>query len=127
MAREEQAHGVAITGIIRQELWGKIALSVAIALLALVLTSVFDAAPTGDNSRNAVPVEASVSRPWCGPYDAFGTRSCRYRTFDDCLAAVGTVSGACRPNPAAVPTIDDGPYRTYRSLSRVGYGASAAD
>ena len=112
-------------GIISRELWAKIALSVAIALLALVLTSVFGAAPTSHNARSPVVVEASSSRPWCGPYDALGIRSCRYRTFDECLAAVGTISGACRPNPAALLTIDAGPYRTYRSLSRVGYGASA--
>jgi len=120
----DDADGVAMPGIISRELWAKIALSVAIALLALVLTSLFGAAPTSDTGRSMVAVEASGGRPWCGPYDAFGTRSCGYRTFDECLAAVGLMSGACRPNPAALPTIDAGPYRTYRSLSRVGYGAS---
>jgi len=102
--------------------WAKIALSVALAVLALVLTSFLDAAPTEDATRSPVSVEAAGGRPWCGPYNAIGTRSCRYWTFDDCLVAVGTGSAACRPNPAAVLTIDAGPYRTYRSLSRAGTG-----
>jgi hypothetical protein len=112
--------------IIKPRPWGKIALSAAIAVLALVLTSFLDAAPTSDIDQATSAVEVSASRPWCGPYDAFGTRSCRYRTFEDCLATVSTISGACRPNPAAL-IVDDGPYRTYHSLSRVGYGASAIE
>src|SRR5262245_30761597 len=106
--------------------WGKIALSVVMALLALALTPFLGAAPTSDIKQSAGAVEASAGRPWCGPYDALGTRSCRYRTFEDCLATVSTISGACRPNPAA-HIVDDGPYRTYRSLSRVGYGVSAIE
>ena len=112
--------------IIKRGPWGKIALSVAIALLALVLTSFLDGAPTSDINQGTSAAEASASRPWCGPYDALGTRSCRYRTFEDCLATVSTISGACRPNPAA-RIVDDGPYRTYRSWSRVGFGASAIE
>ena len=109
-------------GIISQDAWAKIALSAAIAAAALVLTSFPDAAPTEDSTRSPVAVEAAAGRPWCGPSDAVGIRSCRYWTFDDCLAAVGIGSTACRPNPAAVLTVDDGPYRTYRSLSQVGTG-----
>ena len=112
--------------IIKRRFRARIALSIAVALLALVLTSFLDAAPTSDSNETTVAVEASVSRPWCGPYDEAGTRSCRYRTFEDCLATVSTISGACRPNPAAL-VVDDGPYRTYHSLSRVGYGASAVE
>jgi hypothetical protein len=112
--------------IIKRRLGASIALGIAMALLALVLTSFLDAAPTGDTHQNTVAAEISVSRPWCGPYDEAGTRSCRYRTFEDCFATVSTISGACRPNPAAL-VVDDGPYRTYHSLSRVGYGASAVE
>jgi len=110
--------------MISRDGWAKIALSAALAALALVLTSFLDVAPTEDAGRSPVAGEAAGGRPWCGPYDALGMRSCRYRTFDDCLAAVGIGSAACRPNPAAVLTIDGGPYRTYRSLSRVGTGGS---
>src|SRR5262245_27871693 len=123
-AGKQHADGVAMALTISRGGWAKIALSAALAALALVLTSFLDAAPTEDASRSPIAAEAAGGRPWCGPYDAFGMRSCRYWTFDDCLAAVGIGSAACRPNPGAVRIIDNGPYRTYRSLSRIGTGGS---
>jgi hypothetical protein len=117
-----------MSGIGSRATMGKIALSVAIALLALILTSFFDAAPNiGTEVGSTVSPNASAGGPWCGPHDAFGAPSCRYWTFEACLVAVTTSHGTCRPNPAAALVTDEGPYRTYRSLFRVERAAAALD
>src|SRR5215216_1944465 len=105
---------------------GSIALSVAIALVALILTSFFDAAPNGTDV-GTVTFDVPAGGRWCAPQDALGTKSCRYQTFEHCLSAVRAVYGTCRPNPAAVLITDEGPYRTYHSMSRIENGAAAVD
>jgi hypothetical protein len=117
-----------MSGIGSRATMGEIALSVAIALLALILTSFFDAAPNGGSKvGSTVAPNASAAGPWCGPYDAFGAPSCHYWTFEDCFVAVSISHGTCRPNPPAALVTDEGPYRTYRSLMRVERAAAALD
>ena len=95
----------------------RIGLSVAIALVALVLTSFFDARPDGRaDVGGAVRFDVPVSGPWCARMGGLATNSCRYLTFEHCLAAVSAVYGTCRPNPAAATITDEAPYRTYQSV-----------
>jgi hypothetical protein len=101
---------------------GSIALSIAIAIAALILTSFFDAAPNGTGGGTLTFDVASGGR-WCAPQDALGTRNCRYQSFEHCLAAARIVDGTCRPNPAALTISDDGPYRTYRTILLTGRGS----
>ncbi len=107
-----------MSGLVSRMPIGRISLSVAIALVALVLTSFFDARPDGRaDIGGAVRFDVPVSGPWCARMGGLATNSCRYLTFEQCLAAVSTVYGTCRPNPAAAAAIiDEGPYRTYRSV-----------
>jgi hypothetical protein len=108
-----------MSGISSRAPMGRIAISVAIALVALILTSFLGARPdSGSDINRAVPFDIPASGPWCGPRDAFGIRSCRYLTFDECLTAMRTIQGTCRPNPAAVVVDEDAAYRTYRPIFR---------
>jgi hypothetical protein len=103
-----------MSGVISRMPMGRAGLSVAFALVALVLTSFFDARPDGRGDvGGAVRFDGPASGPWCARMDGLAADGCRYPTFEQCLAAVST--GVCRPNPAAVIT-DEGPYRTYRSV-----------
>jgi hypothetical protein len=91
--------------------------SIALALAALILTSFFGAGPTpGTDADGTVRFDAPASRPWCGPADEPGATSCRYSTFEQCLAAASADYRTCKPNPAAVVIHDDAPYWTYRSV-----------
>jgi Protein of unknown function (DUF3551) len=91
--------------------------SVVLALAALILTSFFDARPNpGPDLGGTVRFDAPAGRPWCGPADSPGARSCRYSTFEQCLAAASADYRTCKPNPAAVVIHDDVPYWTYRSV-----------
>ncbi|MFL6932092.1 MAG: hypothetical protein ACJ8FK_19435 [Xanthobacteraceae bacterium] len=89
----------------------------ALALAALILTSFFDAGPNpGTGAGSTIHVESGAARPWCGPAERAGARSCRYWTFEQCLAAASADYRTCKPNPAAVVIHDDVPYWTYRSV-----------
>ena len=91
--------------------------SVVLALAALILTSFLDARPDpGAGAGDPISFDAPVARPWCGPADSPGARSCRYSTFEQCLAAARADYRTCKPNPAAVVVHDDVPYWTYRSV-----------
>jgi hypothetical protein len=95
---------------------GRLTLSVAIALTALVLTSFLDARPDrGRDVTATTPVPGPATGPWCGPGDALNAKGCRYATFEQCMAATAFY-GTCRPNPAALAITDEGPYRTYRAI-----------
>jgi len=108
-----------MSGVISRAPIGKIALSVAIALVALILTSFLGARPNGGGDISAITlVDIPTAGPWCGPRDALGIRSCRYSTFDECLTAMSAIHGTCRPNPAAVVVTDDAAYRIYRPIYR---------
>jgi len=91
--------------------------SIAVALAALVLTAFFDARPAPRTSAGGtVHIEGATARPWCGPAGEPGATSCRYSTFEQCLAAASSDYRTCKPNPAAVVVHDDVPYWTYRSV-----------
>jgi hypothetical protein len=96
---------------------GRIALSGAIALLALVSSAFPDADGGSAGNRDTIHLDGSGTAPWCVPTDASPSgRSCRYVTFEQCLTAVTGQWQICRPNPAGVVTTDEGPYRTYRPI-----------
>jgi hypothetical protein len=105
---------------------GRIALSAAIAVVALALTAFADATPHPSEAAQPIGFDVAAGGRWCAVQDASAARLCRYQTFEHCFAAVGTY-GICRPNPAAVSTIDEGPYRTYHSLSRIDPITAMAD
>jgi hypothetical protein len=107
-----------MSSLINRKQMGRIALAAALAMGALVLTSFAEMTPAPSYAGEAIRFDVPAGGRWCGPQDALGTRTCRYETFDHCLSAV-SLYGTCRPNPAALLTIDDGPYRTYHSLSRI--------
>lgn len=91
--------------------------SIALELAALIMTLFLDARPTPrTDSRGTVRFDALAGRPWCGPADEAGATSCRYWTFEHCLAAARADYRTCKPNPAAVVIHDDVPYWTYRSV-----------
>ena len=105
-----------MSGCINRAPIGRLTISVAIALTALVLTSFLDPRPDrGTDATAVVPVVGPATGPWCGPSDARDAKGCRYATFEQCLAATAFY-GACRPNPAAIANSDGGPYRTYRAI-----------
>jgi hypothetical protein len=105
---------------------GRMVLSVAIGMVALALTAFADATPHPSEAAQPIRFDVPAGGRWCAVQDTSGARLCRYETFEHCVAAVGTY-GICRPNPAAVSTIDAGPYRTYHSLSRIGTVTVMAD
>jgi hypothetical protein len=91
--------------------------SIALALAALILTSFFAARPDlGTEAGETIRFDAPAGRPWCGPAERPGARSCHYSTFEQCLAAARADYRTCKPNPAAVVIHDDVPYWTYRSV-----------
>jgi hypothetical protein len=95
----------------------RIGLTIVLAVAALILTAFLDARPdSGSNVGNAVRFEQAGAGPWCGPADGLGARSCRYSTFEHCLAAASSDYRTCRPNPAALVVPDDATYWTYRSV-----------
>src|SRR5262249_6398217 len=97
---------------------GRIALAAAIAVAALALTAFAQGTPAPSDAGQAMHFDVPAGGRWCAARDAAGARICRYQTFEHCLSAV-SLYGRCRPNPAAVLTKDEGPYRTYHSLSQV--------
>jgi hypothetical protein len=92
------------------------ALSLALAAAALVVASVGDRSDRTNKVGGTVQFELPADAPWCGPADRLGVKTCRYSSFEDCLAAVRPDYRTCRPNPAAVVSPDDAPYWTYRSV-----------
>ena len=68
-----------------------------------------------EEAASPVRLEQAGTGRWCGPADRLGTRSCRYSTFENCLAAASDYR-TCWPNPAAVAVPDDATYWTYRSV-----------
>jgi len=94
----------------------RLLISLALAVAALIFTSLVAArpdrviTPTPSTVRFDVPAGA----PWCAPTD--GTHSCRYLTFESCLKAEPADYRACKPNPAAVAVPDDTHYWTYQSV-----------
>ena len=107
---------------IRRMPLGSVALSGAIAIIALALTPFLDATPNASDAGTAIHVAPAGGR-WCALQDA-GTKDCRYQTFDQCFRATIGAYGPCRPNPAAFVITDEIPYRTYHSLSRIENGAT---
>src|SRR5262245_60735366 len=91
---------------------GPLALSAAIAVAALALTAFARMTPAPSDSGQTMHFDVPAGGRWCAAQETAGTRVCRYQTFEHCLSAV-TLYGRCRPNPAAVLTRDEGPYRTY--------------
>ena len=105
---------------------GHAALAIAIAFVALVLTSFVDTMPTSTpHVGGPAAFDVPAGGRWCAPQDELGTRSCRFQTFEHCLSAVS--AWTCRPNPAAVQITDEGPYRTYRSLTRAEHDLTIAN
>jgi hypothetical protein len=103
------------------ELFGRVraglVISLGLALAALVLMSFLDARPQPSaHTAHPAPVDGIAARPWCGAEAGTGARSCRYSTFEQCLAAARADYRTCKPNPAAVVIPDDVPYWTYRSV-----------
>jgi hypothetical protein len=91
--------------------------SFALALAALALMSLLQAKPqSGADAAHPTHVDGIAARPWCGAEAGTGARSCRYWTFEQCLAAARADYRTCKPNPAAVVAPDDVPYWTYRSV-----------
>ena len=45
---------------------------------------------------------AQTRYPWCAYYDAW-SYNCGFVTFQQCLATISGVGGACRPNPYGPP------------------------
>ena len=101
---------------------GSIALSGAVAIVALALTPFLDATPNASDAGTAIHV-APASGRWCAMQDA-GKKDCRYQTFDQCFTAAIGAYGPCRPNTTALVITDEVPYRTYHSLSRIEDGAT---
>src|SRR5262245_21284351 len=87
-----------------------------VAVVALVLTSIFDWTLGAPEADGAIAVDVPTGGRWCGPQDGLGARTCRFQTFEHCLTAASAF-GPCRPNLAAALIPDDRPYRTYRSLA----------
>jgi len=105
-----------MSGHISRALIGRLTLSVAMALTALVVTSFLDGRPDRGMDITAItPTVGPETGPWCGPSDALDAKGCRYATFEQCLTATAFY-GTCRPNPAALAITDEGPYRTYRAI-----------
>jgi hypothetical protein len=46
----------------------------------------------------AFDVSGAKAQPWCAYYDAY-TYNCGFYTFEQCLATISGVGGACRRNP----------------------------
>jgi hypothetical protein len=89
----------------------------ALTVAALALLSWLEAKPKpGVDPAHPAHGDGIAGRPWCGPASVTGARSCRYWTFEQCLAAARADYRTCKPNPAAVLVPDDMPYWTYRSV-----------
>jgi hypothetical protein len=112
--------------IINWTQFGQIALSAAIGLVALALTAFAEIPPAPSDSPQPVQFDVPAGGRWCAPQDGVVTRTCRYDTFEHCLVAASGY-GTCRPNPAAVLIIDEGPYRTYHSMSRSEHATVMVD
>src|SRR5262245_35582580 len=94
---------------------GRIVLGILLGVVALIVTSFFDALPNdGAALRGTVRFDVPDRGPWCGPSNRPGTKNCSYVTFEQCLEAVSSAYRSCRPNAPAALIRDEGPYRVYR-------------
>jgi hypothetical protein len=53
----------------------------------------------------ATHVPPAKAAPWCAYYDAY-TYNCGFYSFEQCLATISGVGGACRRNPQEVQGYD---------------------
>src|SRR5262245_35911963 len=111
-----------MSNAIRRMPLGSVALSGALAIVALALWPCRDDTRNGRDAVTGIHVAVASGR-WCALDDA-GKKDCRYQTFDQCFRATIGAYGPCRPNPAAFVITDEIPYRTYHSLSRIEDGAT---
>jgi hypothetical protein len=87
----------------------------AAIIVVLTFDAHFDARSGGQGPVS--PDGRSGEGHWCAAaLDRDGIRNCSYMTFDQCLKAMDSVGGTCRPNAAALAAFDDGPYRIYRPV-----------
>jgi len=106
-----------MSNIVSRMAAAKLAARLALAVAALILMCFLDARIEGGMGLGATQrFDVPSGAPWCGPVDGRGTKSCRYLSFEHCLAAANADYRSCKPNPTAVATPDDTPYWTYRSV-----------
>jgi hypothetical protein len=108
---------VRICGQARNAGWASLRVIGVVAAVVVAMT--FDAHfnARSDGPTPVSPDDRIGNGHWCvAAHARNGIRDCGYLTFDQCLRAMESAGGTCRPNAAALAIVDDGPYRIYRPV-----------